>query len=87
MPCHTGNCPKVPKGDPPCPESAVTLSVRNERATWYAQQCDADTTGVLSRDAVTVRNNAILTLIRKSHERTERAYTNALLKLSAGVKV
>lgn len=55
-PCN--RCPKIPKGSPPRPESAVVLSERNLAAYWHYKQCKA--VGSFPDDPIVQRNAAII---------------------------
>ncbi len=56
------------------PENAAALSPKNEAAYWYYLQCREDPRGELTpRDAITLRNNA---LIRQTLDDFDRAQAN-----------
>lgn len=63
-------CPKVPKGDPPKPESAVELSAKNWRAYRHYLECRAIGTFGAAADDPIVRRNAML--IKRVQEEAEQ---------------
>ena len=63
-PCWS--CPKIPKGAPPRPSSAVELSEKNVRAYNFHEECVA--VGDFPRDAIVRRNARLITMVVKSVE-------------------
>ncbi len=64
LPCH--QCPKSMKHNQPNPGAEMTLDSR--RAYQYVLQCLADTTGMLPRDRVVIRNIALVQLVKERIE-------------------
>lgn len=56
-------CPKVPRGDPPRPESAQELSPKNLQALLFHRQCRA--VGRFPDDAIVRRNAALVDQIER----------------------
>lgn len=78
-PCHL--CPKIPKGKDPIPANAVELSAKNEQAIWYFWQCESGHPDVVSRDEITVRNNAIIKMLMDQQQRAAMGVLQALPSL------
>lgn len=78
-------CWKCPKSSDGKPNPAVELSDRNWHAINYARQCAVDSTGLLPRDATTIKNTA---LVRAIEERTagqnDRAAMLSLIAAAIG---
>lgn len=69
MPC--ASCPKSgPHGDG-LPHPEKELSDRNWAAYWYSTQCQVDSTGILPRDLIVVRNNALILMVKEQVARSQ----------------
>lgn len=55
-PCH--KCPKIPRGEKPCPANAVELSERSWQAYWHYLECKA--VGQWPDDPIVRRNARII---------------------------
>lgn len=66
-------CWKCPKSaDRQTPNPGAELSRKNWQAYDYYRQCLADTTGLLPRDRIVIKNNAIIALV-EDHARQHDA--------------
>jgi hypothetical protein len=84
-PCWT--CPRSkagPEPGKPYPEGEMTG--QSWAAYWYWRRCLADTTGLLPRDPVTIRNAALLQMIQDSVDRERSNPLNLLAVLMGGSK-
>lgn len=63
-PC--GKCVKGRHDRQPHPERDLTP--RNWQALQYYYQCEVDTTGILPRDAIVIRNNALIRQVIRANE-------------------
>lgn len=61
-PCY--KCPKVPKGAPPRPSSAVELNEKNQRTYVFHEECEA--VGEFPRDAIVRRNGRLINMVKQS---------------------
>ena len=66
-PCR--NCPKIPEGQPPCPESAVELMPENVMCVVHYKQCRA--TGRWPEDERAVRNAAHIREVEDAIDRAQ----------------
>lgn len=84
--------PRSPKIRPPCqtcpkgPEPFVNeLTARNWKAVEYWRLCQADTTGLLPRDLIVLRNNS---LCRRIHETQQNhSLQKAVLDVAAMTRI
>jgi hypothetical protein len=79
-PC--GWCPKIPPGEPLVPASAVELSDKNAAAYFHYVECRA--VGEFPRDAIVVRNAALIRAAEDIAERVQQ--TRSGLAAIAGLK-
>ncbi len=79
-PCF--RCPKIAVGVLPCPENARQLSEKNWEAYLYYRRCLVDTTGLLPRDSIVLRNNA---LIRSAEDGVKRNQGTIMVSLLQGM--
>lgn len=80
-PCWT--CPKADDGKP-APHKELTA--KNWRAWEYYWQCEVDATGLLPRDRLTIRNNALIRGLLDQIARERQNLAPVLLAL-AGVSM
>lgn len=73
-------CPKSKDGQP---NPAADLSPKNWRAYDYCQQCRADAQGLLPRDLIVIRNNAIVQMVERAQQQS-RDPLRLLLALLGG---
>lgn len=67
----------------PRPENAVVISGRNFAAYRYYLQCRVDPTGVLPRDRLVIRNNALIHWLEESLQRANANLAPILLSMFA----
>ena len=81
-PCY--KCPKVPKGKPPIPESAVELTDRNWKVWQHYRECKA--TGRFPDDAIVRQHAAVIREVETEYElsRNLEGVTLLLRTLLAG---
>lgn len=77
-PCY--RCPKIVRGSEPIPANAQQLSHRNAQVLEYFYLCRADTTGLLPRDRLVLRHNAIL---QRVHEQVQSQRSDVLPLITA----
>ena len=81
-PCYS--CPKG-REDRPAPE-VTELSEKNVAALAYYWQCKADTTGILPRDPIVIRNNSLILRVLDQTDRAAQAMPVEMMLAMLGAK-